>query len=177
MKIDIIRVGELETNCYLLYNDKKCLIIDPGSEENLIIARILEQELEPLAILITHHHSDHDSGVKNLAALYKIPCYDFNNLFEKEISIGPFKFSVIYNPGHTHDSISFYFKEDGLLFCGDFIFYESIGRTDLEGGNYQEMLSSIDKIKQLPDFVKIYPGHGKPTTLEHEKKCNLYFDF
>lgn len=177
MNIDIIKVGILDTNCYLLSKNNKCLIIDPGSEENLIISRILEKELEPVAILVTHHHFDHDSCVKSLSELYKIPYYDFNNLFEKETTIEPFKFEVIYNPGHTKDSISFYFKEEESLFSGDFLFYESIGRADLEGGSYHEMLTSLDKIKKYPDNIKIYPGHGKPTTLEHEKNCNLYFDF
>ena len=87
-----------------------------------------------------------------------------------------FNFEVIYNPGHTDDSISYYFKEENILFSGDFIFKGSVGRTDL-GGNNLDMLNSINKIKQYNKDIIIEPGHGEETTLEYELKYNPFFRY
>ena len=100
--------------------------------------------------------------------------YDFSNLEEKEYNIGPFIFKVIFNPGHTNDSVSFYFEKDNAMFVGDFVFKDSIGRCDL-GGNYQEMEASINKLKQLNKDITLYPGHGNKTTLLYEKEHNPFF--
>ena len=101
--------------------------------------------------------------------------YSFSNLEEKECTIGKFKFNVIFNPGHTSDSVSYYFKEYNILFSGDFIFHESVGRCDLPTGNTENMKQSISKIKAYPNNMIIYPGHGDKTTLEHEINNNVYF--
>ena len=97
-------------------------------------------------------------------------------LEEKEYLIGPFKFNVIINSGHTTDSISFYFREEKVMFVGDFIFLDSIGRCDLEGGNFSSMRESIKKIKAYADDIVIFPGHGDKTTLGYEKENNYYFN-
>ncbi len=175
MNVDVLKVGSLATNCYLVYFDKKCLIIDPGADENFIVKRIREMELDPVAILITHHHSDHDFCVDGIKDMYGIPVYDINNLFEGNSSLGKFLFEVIYTPGHTADSICFYFKDYNIMFTGDFLFNHDIGRTDLPTGSYDDMLSSIEKIKKYPDEVVIYPGHGDITNLGEEKRENKYF--
>ena len=101
--------------------------------------------------------------------------YNYSNLEEKEYTISDFSFEVIYNPGHTSDSISYYFKDIESLFCGDFIFYESIGRCDLPTGNINKMKESIKKIKKYPKNIKIYPGHDISTTLNYEIENNIYF--
>jgi glyoxylase-like metal-dependent hydrolase (beta-lactamase superfamily II) len=165
-----IKVGYLETNCYILIKDKDALIIDPGDEYEKIIKET--KNLNILGILITHHHFDHVGALNNFK---NIEIYDSTNLEEKEYSIKKFKFKVIKTKGHTDDSISFYFEEEKIMFVGDFVFKNSIGRTDLETGNYEEMKKSIKKIKTYPKNTKIYPGHGEETTLEMELKNNPYF--
>lgn len=78
-------------------------------------------------------------------------------------------------PGHTNDSLSYYFYKENIMFTGDFIFAGSIGRTDL-GGNSNDMKNSINKIKKYSDNIKIYPGHGDTTSLIDEKVNNVYFN-
>ena len=176
MNVDILKVGELETNCYLVYKDNKCLIIDPGDEENFIVSRIKKFDLEPVAILVTHDHFDHNKYAESLSMIYGIKVYDYNNLFEGKHIIDNFEFEVIYTPGHSDSAICFYFKEYEIMFVGDFIFYEDVGRTDLKTGSYTKLIESIKKIKEYDENITLYPGHGKITTLEHEKKYNKYFD-
>lgn len=168
-------VGPLKTNCYILYQDNKCLIIDPGDEENNIIKKIDKLGLKPVGILLTHNHFDHAMYADSLSNLYKIPVFDHKNLFEGTKKIDPFEFEIIYTPGHSDTSITFYFKDYNFMFVGDFIFYENIGRVDLPGGSYQDMITSLEKIKKYNDDIVLYPGHGEKTTLGHEKKYNHYF--
>ena len=162
-------VGSLETNCYILYENGKCLIIDPGDEENNIIKKIDKLELKPVGILLTHNHFDHAMYADSLSNLYKVPVFDHKNLFEGIKKIESFEFETIYTPGHSETSITFYFKDYGLMFVGDFIFRENIGRVDLPGGSFQDMIESLKKIKKYDDDIVLYPGHGEKTTLGHEK--------
>ena len=106
---------------------------------------------------------------------YNPPIYKFSNLEEKRYEIENFRFEVIFNPGHTKDSVSYYFKEDNILFDGDFVFCLGIGRCDLDDGDYKEMMRSIEKIKKYPKDMIICPGHGNHTTLEYEMERSLYF--
>lgn len=174
MNIDILKVGPLQANCYLIYKDNKCLIIDPGADENFIVGRIRKLELDVRAILITHNHNDHNGCSEALSIIYGVPIYDYNNLFEQKHFIDPFNFEVIYTPGHTSDSICYYFYDYGVMFTGDFLFKEDIGRTDLPTGSYENMLESINKIKKYDDDIKIYPGHDDISCLGHEKEYNSY---
>lgn len=170
MKIERLVVGSLEENCYILSFDNKVLVIDPGDEYDKINKTIDNREV--LGILITHNHFDH---VGALDQFNNVDVYSFDNMQEKEYTIGPFVFDVIFNPGHTLDSISFYFKNEGILFCGDFIFYHGIGRCDLPTGSIVKMKESIAKIKNLPLNTIIYPGHDRKTTLKEEIENNNYF--
>jgi glyoxylase-like metal-dependent hydrolase (beta-lactamase superfamily II) len=171
MKIDIVKVGYLETNCYILDIDNHVLVIDPGDEFDKINTVINNRVID--GVLITHGHFDH---VGALDSFKKNTIHDYYNLDEGIHEIGKFKFDVIYTPGHKEDSVTFYFKEDKVMFVGDFIFKDSIGRTDLPGGNTIDMLSSINKIKKYDDDIKLYPGHGPSTSLGYEKKNNIYFN-
>ena len=175
MNIDILKVGELKTNCYIVYIDNNCLIIDPGADENFIISRIKELDLKVLAVLVTHNHEDHNKCAKSIASIYGVEVYDYNNLFEQEHFLDPFKFRVIYTPGHSSDSITFYFPTYEVMFTGDFLFKGNVGRTDLPTGSYIDMIKSIYKINEYPASVKIYPGHGDKTTLEEERENNEAF--
>ena len=168
-------VGSLKTNCYILYEDNKCLIIDPGDEENNIIKQIDKLKLQPVGILLTHNHFDHTTYADSLSQLYKAPIFDHKNLFEEKKVIPPFEFKTIYTPGHSNTSITFYFEEYNIMFVGDFVFHENIGRVDLPGGSFQDMIASINKLKKYDDDIILYPGHGEETTIDHEKKYNHYF--
>ena len=100
--------------------------------------------------------------------------YNRSNLKEEETTIDCFCFSTIYTPGHSSDSICFYFKESDDVFVGDFIFKESMGRTDFPGGSDTDMQESINKILNYPTDTILYPGHYDNTTLEYEKKNNPF---
>ena len=110
--------------------------------------------------MITHHHFDH------IGALNKIEKY-FN--LKESKAVDGIDFEIIKNPGHSVDSVSYYFKNYKVMFVGDFIFNGSIGRTDLPTGNLNDMLNSLKKISNYPDDIIIYPGHGLRTTLGKEK--------
>ncbi len=169
MEIKILKVGYLQTNCYILTKGTSTIIIDPGDEAEKIKKEI-KQKIK--AILLTHHHFDHIGAIKEFK---NIKILDNTNLEEKEYKIDDFIFQVIKTKGHTSDSISFYFKEENIMFTGDFVFKNTIGRTDLETGNMKEMEESIEKIKKYPKATKLYPGHGELTTIEEEIKNNPFF--
>jgi len=143
------------------------MVIDPG-DDFYKIKPFLEGKMV-VATLITHGHDDHNSAAFNFEKIY-----DYNNLQEGINKIGLFEFEVIYTPGHTKDSITFYFKNDGIMFTGDFLFKGTVGRMDFEGGSTFDMKESLIKISKYPN-VKVYPGHGDFTTLEYEKENNIYF--
>lgn len=175
MDLKIIKVGYLQTNCYIISKDNKCLVIDPGDEGNKIIKYLKDNKFDLVGILLTHSHEDHIGAVDSLLHYKKVNVYDFNNLDEGNTNIDIFNFDVIYTLGHTNDSITFYFKNDNLMFVGDFIFKDGIGRVDLPTGNMSDMDKSINKIKLYSDNITIYPGHGDSTTLGYEKHNNYYF--
>ena len=170
MKIEKVIVGNLEENCYILDIYGKVIIVDPGDEFDKINEKVNNREI--LAILITHSHFDH---VGALASFKDIDKYYFNNLKEKQYNIDNFTFEVIFTPGHSSDSVSYYFSKENVLFSGDFIFYNDIGRCDLPTGSMIEMKKSIKKIKKMPLDTIIYPGHGKKTNLKFEIENNYYF--
>lgn len=172
MNVEKVVVGLLQENCYILDIDGNVMVVDPGDEYEKIIKVVGNRNI--VGILITHSHFDHIGAV---SCFNNVPVYKFDNLEEKEYIINDFKFDVIFNPGHSLDSVSYYFKDNNVLFCGDFIFYHSIGRCDLDGGNFDLMIKSIEKIKRLDNNIIIYPGHGISTTLKEEIKNNEYFNY
>ena len=174
MKIKNIKVGYLKCNCYILESDNNVLVIDPGDEYEKIKKELGAKKVK--GILITHNHFDHIGCINNIVNDYKTEFYSFNNLEEKGYEIGDFNFDVIYTPGHSKDSITFYFKEENIMFTGDFLFYDTIGRCDLLESDYSIMLKSIKKISEYEDDIKVYPGHGSSTILGKEKLNNPYFN-
>ena len=173
MKIDIVKVGRLECNCYILDIDNMVLVIDPGDDASKLIDIIGNREV--VGIIITHYHFDHIGALNELVNEYNVLIYDINNMKERVNKIGKFIFEVIYTSGHKEDAITIYFKEFKCMFCGDFIFRNNIGRCDLPGGNISKMIESISKIKKYDNDTVIYPGHGESTTLEYEINNNIYF--
>ena len=174
MNIERIIVGDLQTNCYIIEKDNKVLVIDPGDEFLKIKKQINNREV--LGVIITHYHYDHIGALDLIVSEYKVKVYDNNTLNEGINKIGPFTFEMLKTPGHKEDLISIYFKEEKVMFVGDFIFKGTIGRTDLEGSNPSDMQKSIMKIKKYPLDTIIYPGHGVKTTLEYEVLNNPFFN-
>lgn len=172
MNVKKVIVGPILTNCYLLIKGNDCLVVDPGDDSELIIDGV--GNLNVIGVLVTHSHFDHIGALEEIKNKYKAKVYSKENLEEKEYTIGNFIFDVIYTFGHTNDSITYYFKEDKMMFVGDFIFKESIGRYDLPTASYEDMKNSLNKIKKYPDDIKIYPGHDEETKLGYEKKYNSY---
>lgn len=165
MIIKMIVVGDLQTNCYLLEKKGEVLIIDPGDEATKIINAIGNKKV--VGCLVTHSHFDHIGALDEICSYYKVKPNIYNG--------DNFSYVVIETKGHTDDSITFYFKEEKVMFCGDFVFYHSIGRTDL-GGNNQDMKGSLDEISLYDDDITLYPGHGPKTSLREEKhRFSLYF--
>lgn len=172
MQIERVITGVLDENCYILKKNNTCLVIDPGDQYNKIKDAI--GDLKVLGVLITHSHFDHIGALRNFLTKRSIKIFKRSNLEEKEYIIGDFKFKVIYTPGHSKDSVTFYFEDEKVMFVGDFIFKESIGRVDLPGGNQKDMDLSIEKIKKYPADIIIYPGHYDKSTIGFEKENNIY---
>lgn len=172
MEINKVVTGYLDENCYIISKDNNCLIVDPGDDYPDILKAVGDKKV--LAVLITHSHFDHIGALRNFLVKRSIRIFKKSNLEEKEYEIGDFKFKCIYTAGHSKDSVTFYFEEDKAMFIGDFIFKESIGRTDLPGGSDSEMRESIKKILSYPDDTKLFPGHDDETTLGYEKENNPY---
>ena len=173
MNISCRKMGVLKCNCYLLEKNCEYLIIDHGDDILEVLEFIGDKNV--IGILITHGHFDHNGCVSSLVKKTNTMVYDVSNLKEGVNNIGSFSFEVIYTFGHTMDSICFYFRDDKVMFTGDFLFNNTIGRCDLKESNYDYMLKSIDKIKSYDDDIVIYPGHGISTILGIEKKNNPYF--
>lgn len=171
IKVTTIVNGYLEENCYIIQKDKYALIVDPGSESKKIIQIINDLDIKIEGILITHYHFDHIGALDEIKNKYKEALlFDYRS--SNKIEIGHFEFKKNNNFGHTMDSCSFLFESEKIMFTGDFIFNESIGKYDKE--NEQEMFKSLKEFVKLKDDIKIYPGHGPSTSVGHEKEYNYF---
>ena len=185
MKIEKLVVGSYQENCYFLRKNNNLIIVDPGDEFKRIDEKVINDNLNLVAILITHAHFDHIGALEEVLNKYNIPLFYNNinneisyenliNVNESKYELDKFKFEVIYTPGHRNDLVTYYFYEDNIMFTGDFLFRNSIGRTDLEYSNFNDMIFSLKKIYKYNDEIIVYPGHGRETTLDYEKKNNYY---
>lgn len=163
MDIKRVVVGLLEENCYIVTKDNQTIIIDPGEESSKIIKECADKNV--VGVLITHHHFDHVGALKEIEKHFNI----------KEGSCPNIGFKIINNPGHSIDSVSYYFETEKVMFVGDFIFQNSIGRTDLPTGSDIQMQESLNMISKYPDDIVLYPGHGDKTTLKQEKRNFKYY--
>lgn len=175
MEIKKIVTGALEENCYVLSDNGTCLIVDPGSDSRKIKELVGNDKV--IGVLVTHAHFDHIGALRDfLNANRRLKIFKKSNIVDmKEIEVGTFKFIPMLTPGHSSDSVTFYFKEEKAMFVGDFIFRDTVGRCDLPTGDSALMDKSIEMIKQYDDDITLYPGHGDETTLGREKEYNLYF--
>lgn len=190
MIIKRFTVGWLSTNCYVVgcEETKEAVLIDPGVESKREAGEILnfiEQNGFHIQYIInTHGHSDHISGndvmKKATGAPLLIHESDASQVHADRklrdgdvLHIGCLKLKVLHTPGHTKGGISL--RGDNVVFTGDTLFPNSIGRTDFPGGSYEELIRSIrTKLLPLPDSFKVYPGHESPTTIGKEKKYNPF---
>lgn len=156
MKVEILKVGPLETNCYLLKKEDECIIIDPGEEAEKIKDAVGSFKVS--TILVTHDHFDHIGALDELLKFYNVKKNHYSAVDNME---------VINTPGHTYDSKTFYFPQEKVMFCGDFLFKDSFGRIDL-GGNAQDMIKSLELIQLYDKNIVLYPGHGEHTILSEE---------
>jgi glyoxylase-like metal-dependent hydrolase (beta-lactamase superfamily II) len=177
-----------------------------AAEQNVVVNFIKEQGLKPVMLLNTHCHIDHVLGNKfifdqyglkpqfhqgELELLHAIPSYAPMQGIHYELSPEPASFlpefgtiklgnsilDIIFAPGHSPAHLCFYNKADGFIIGGDVLFKSSIGRTDLPGGNFEILISSIkNQLFVLPDEVKVYPGHGTFTTIGFEKLYNPFLN-
>lgn len=159
-----------EENTYVLINDKDAIMIDPGSDKEEIELLINGYKLK--AILITHYHEDHTYSLDYFKNKYKVNVIDYKSA--ENINIENFKFNIIKTYGHTDDSVTFYFKDDKIMFTGDFLFKGSIGRYDFNNSSYDDMKESIKIIKAFDKDIVLYPGHDEKTTLKEELENNYY---
>ncbi len=193
MKIKRIVVGDFFTNCYIIWCEEtgKGAIIDPGDESEKIKHQIEKEKIKVEIIINTHGHFDHigenekfslpvyihkldeeylKNPEKNLSILFGTPfiCNCQTKILQESdiIKIGNISLNVLHTPGHTPGSISL--LGENFVFTGDTIFAGGIGRTDLVGGDEEELLNSIKKLLKLPEKTIIYPGHGEISTLSEE---------
>ena len=161
--------GYLEENCYIIHNNKKALIIDPGSDGEKIVSLIDSLGLSVVGVLITHYHFDHIGALDYIKNKYKdIVLVDYKN----RNKIPGFDFEIIENFGHTLDSVSYYFKKDKIMFTGDFVFKETIGNYNDE--DEEIMYESLKKFILMDKDITIYPGHGEKSSIGYEIKNNPY---
>lgn len=194
MNVIKLALGELQTNCYLLIKEDKVIIIDPGSEFNMIKNAVGDKEV--LAVVLTHGHFDHINAVNDVINYYHCDfyvssedqrlidnpslSYQTSNFIKKApilienqtLEIDDFKFKVHKTPGHTKGSIIL--EIDHYLFTGDTLFKGSIGRTDFATGSNMEMQKSLKYILGFDNNFIVHPGHGESSTIEDEKLYNPY---
>lgn len=191
MKITTIPLGLYQTNCYILAQGDRCLVIDPGDEPEKVLVFLEKQGLTLEAVLLTHGHFDHVGAVKTLAAetdcrvflcqqdltlpgaMTAGPLYytDFYSEGDR-LTLADMTFEVLHTPGHTPGSVCLGFGEH--LFSGDTLFAGSCGRTDFPGSSPADMIRSLQRLSQLEESLKVYPGHGESTTIGQEKRYNPY---
>ncbi len=197
MTILTLPVGPLETNCFLVYLEEKkqLYIIDPGGDAEEIAETAKKFPFVHAAVLLTHAHFDHISGLGELKKLVKL---DFVCLADEDKTfynspencyppfIPPAKdlpatvsaadtddFAVIPLPGHTPGGRGFLFGN--ALFSGDTLFAGSVGRTDFPGGNSRTLMKSIrEQLMTLPDNIDVYSGHGPASTIGRERRGNPF---
>ena len=183
---------------------KKAAVIDPSWSGEVIASKAEEEGWTVTHILLTHSHFDHVGGLAELKDLTQAPIYihpeaipmleiaamsaqmwqitmsdpppaDIMLDDNEQIEVGDLKLRVLFTPGHAPGHVCFYLAEDNILFDGDVLFQQSIGRTDLPGGDYNLLMQSIHhRVLVLPDETAVLSGHGPATTIGQEKKSNPF---
>ncbi len=205
MKIQHSVLGMCATNTYYVYDDetKRGLIVDPADSPDTIIAKVDSLSMIPEAILITHGHFDHVLAMNKVREHYGIKVYagltekqvlhdmamnltssfGMGQIFDADIYLkdgeefetAGYHIKAIEVPGHTIGGMCYYFDKQGVLFSGDTLFCESVGRSDFPGGSASALCRGIkDKLFIIPEHTKVYPGHMDETTIGNEIKYNPF---
>jgi hydroxyacylglutathione hydrolase len=204
--LKMLAVGPLATNCYILGDreSKEAVVIDPGGDFEDIAAQLRESDLKAKYIVLTHAHFDHTDALAQLKAATgaevliheldadmlcsagqaqpfslesgKETCRADRTIKEGDrIKFGRHILEVLHTPGHTRGGISL--VTDKMIFVGDTLFSGSVGRTELPGGSFQELMASIkNKLLSMADDCLVYPGHGPASTIGEERKNNPFLD-
>lgn len=197
MKVKLLRVGPIGTNCYILEDDQTNLaaVIDPGDEPELIQEALEKEGVEVRYLLLTHGHYDHTTAVPALHRVYPqadiyihqadangagstlfplagevddLKLYDEGDV----IRLGDHEIQVLHTPGHSPGSVTL--KVEDVLFTGDTLFAGSCGRTDLRGGSYEQIMASLKRLGELEGDFHVCPGHDRTSTLEQERRYNPF---
>ena len=205
MILERLELGPFGSNCYILGDvskTKEAMIIDPGAEAVRILQKISDLGLTVKSIVLTHGHIDHVGALKEVkdatAAEVAIHTADAPSLIKEassstvfgvtfpsppqadrllnegdNLTVGDDQLKVIHTPGHTAGGICL--CGNGIVFTGDTLFALSVGRSDLGGGNHQQLISGIqEKLMLLPDSTVVYPGHGPQSTIGTERQQNPF---
>ena len=195
MKVKMMQVGPIGTNCYILEDGGKIAVIDPGDEAGRILEVLEETEGTVEYILLTHGHYDHTTAVPELhKALPEAKIYihqaDANGagsrlfplagqvdgllLYDEgdSLPLGSLTIEVLHTPGHSKGSVTL--RAGDVLFTGDTLFAGSMGRTDLSGGDEGEIMASLKRLGELEGSFTVCPGHMQTSTLDQERKTNPY---
>ncbi len=203
MIVDKLVVGPFASNCYIVGSEsnKEGMIIDPGDEAGRILKKVKDLKLDIKFIVLTHGHIDHTGALKEVkeatGAEVAIHGDDVEHLQDRlvavafglsystppppdrllkggeSLDIGDLHFEVLHTPGHTPGGICL--LGEGVVFSGDTLFNYGIGRADLPGGNYSQLINSLQtRLMTLPDNTVVYPGHGAATTIGAERKGNPF---
>jgi len=200
LNIVTVCVGEEKTNCYIIYQgeEKEAVIIDPGDDAGYIADMLLQKNLVPKVILLTHGHYDHLRAAEELSLIYNAKIYvDRKDKFliertekvllkyskdnkinkisvdffgEKEVELGKIKLTIIPTPGHTPGSVSFYLESTNIAFIGDLCFSDgSLGEYRHPYSRKNNILASIKSLLKISKNLFVYPGHGEEFFL-----CNKF---
>lgn len=201
MKIQGFAMGMIGTNCYVVSDENNiCAIVDCDGNPQPLFEYIEENQLKPTHILLTHGHFDHIGAVEAVKEKYGCKVYagakEKNVLTDPKInhsafaatplsleadvycqegdviSVGDLEFKVMETPGHTEGSVCY--LVDRTILSGDTLFYGSCGRTDFPTGDWQTIIHSLERLKNLEGDYVVYPGHGPATTLENERASNPF---
>lgn len=198
MQIKRIPAGVYATNCYILMDEgtKEAAVIDPGGEADNLIKAVKDMGGKVKYILLTHGHADHTGAAVQLKKEFTAPIYineqDYKLINNGEFMYGDIAESVdeyinegdtfilgsmqikcILTPGHTPGGVCFIVNDK--VFTGDTLFASSIGRTDLAGGDFETIIKSIkEKLIELPDYMRVLPGHGLESNIGREKMYNPF---
>jgi len=201
MTIHLHTGGPFLTNGYVLeFDGGQCLVIDaPGDITDFLKTK----KLKPTHLLLTHQHFDHvqeasllakegakimawseyapevimEKRIREMGVSIHIEPYRVDHVLEatSSLQLGALDFQILHVPGHSPESIAFHLTSQSLLFAGDALFHSGIGRTDLPGGNHNQLLDSIrEKLYALPSETFVLPGHGPKTTIGFEKSNNPF---
>ena len=206
LKAIVQPVTPFEQNASILYcsETKKCAIVDPGGDIEILLKIAKDNELVPEKILLTHGHIDHAGGATEIAKILRVEIHGpheddkflLDSLVEQGkmfglnskdcspdvwldegdiVTIGKEKLETYFCPGHTPGHLIFYSLESKLAIVGDVLFCGSIGRTDLPGGNFDDLIQSVkDKLWPLGRDIEFIPGHGPMSTFEAERQSNPF---